>query len=65
MTDAINQLNEKQEVIAYDFEGKRYDLGDKRGFVKATVDFALNREDMRNDILLYLESIVGVERVVN
>ncbi|MBP2241875.1 UTP--glucose-1-phosphate uridylyltransferase [Cytobacillus eiseniae] len=64
LTDAINQLNEKQEVIAYDFEGKRYDLGDKLGFVKATIDFALERADMRKDVLSYLDRIVEGQKIL-
>jgi UTP--glucose-1-phosphate uridylyltransferase len=65
LTDAINKLNEKQEVLAFEFEGKRYDLGDKFGFVKATIDFALEREDMRKDVISYIESIVGEEKILN
>ncbi|MGL5549959.1 MAG: UTP--glucose-1-phosphate uridylyltransferase GalU, partial [Culicoidibacterales bacterium] len=40
LTDAIKRLMDRQAVYAYDFEGQRYDLGDKFGFVKATIDFA-------------------------
>ena len=55
MTDAINELNKIQAVLAYKFEGTRYDIGDKIGFIKATIDFALEREDMREEVLDYLE----------
>jgi len=65
LTDAINKLNEKQEVLAYEFDGNRYDVGDKLGFVKATVDFALQRDGMRNEVLAYLESVVGLVKVSN
>ena len=41
LTDAINELNKQQAVLAYSFEGRRYDIGDKIGFIKATIDFAL------------------------
>ena len=51
LTDAINELNKIQAVLAYKFEGSRYDIGDKMGFVKATLDFALEREDMREEVL--------------
>ena len=47
LTDAIKRLMDIQAVYAYDFEGIRYDVGDKFGFIKATIDFALNREDLR------------------
>lgn len=57
LTDAIKELNKTQEVLAYEFTGKRYDVGDKLGFVKATVDFALERDDLHEDMLKYLESL--------
>ncbi|MFT9600170.1 UTP--glucose-1-phosphate uridylyltransferase GalU [Mesobacillus sp.] len=57
LTDAINELNKRQAVLAYNFEGKRYDIGDKIGFIKATVDFALQREDTRNDVIQYLKGV--------
>ncbi|WP_280770599.1 UTP--glucose-1-phosphate uridylyltransferase GalU [Salipaludibacillus daqingensis] len=57
LTDAIKKLNETQVVLAYEFSGKRYDVGDKLGFVKATVDFALQRDDLKQDMLEYLEEI--------
>jgi UTP--glucose-1-phosphate uridylyltransferase len=57
LTDAINELNKRQAVLAYSFEGKRYDIGDKIGFIKATVDFALQREDTRDDVIQYLKDV--------
>lgn len=63
LTDAINLLNKKKAVIAYEFEGKRFDLGDKLGFVRATIDFALEREDLRDDVLSYIKSLVGIHKV--
>ncbi|MFC5711438.1 UTP--glucose-1-phosphate uridylyltransferase GalU [Thalassorhabdus alkalitolerans] len=63
LTDAIKVLNSQQAVLAYEFEGVRYDVGDKLGFVKATVDFALDREDLRDDVRTYLESLTSAELV--
>ena len=57
LTDAINELNKKQIVLAYHFEGKRYDIGDKIGFIKATIDFAIKREDTKDDVLEYLKEV--------
>ncbi|MEB4816922.1 UTP--glucose-1-phosphate uridylyltransferase GalU [Bacillus toyonensis] len=57
LTDAINELNKEQTVLAYNFEGNRYDIGDKVGFIKATIDFALCRDDIRNEVLAYLRDI--------
>ena len=57
LTDAIKRLLDQQAVYAYDFEGKRYDVGDKFGFIKATIDFALDREDLHDKVYEYLCSI--------
>ncbi|WP_338470558.1 UTP--glucose-1-phosphate uridylyltransferase GalU [Niallia sp. XMNu-256] len=57
LTDAINELNKIQAVLAYKFEGKRYDIGDKMGFIKATLDFALEREDMKEEVMSYLQGV--------
>ncbi|SDO06305.1 UTP--glucose-1-phosphate uridylyltransferase GalU [Alkalicoccus daliensis] len=59
LTDAIKKLNETQIVLAYEFSGKRYDVGDKFGFVKATVDFALERGDLKEDVLAYLKEVTA------
>jgi UTP--glucose-1-phosphate uridylyltransferase len=63
LTDAINELNKQQAVLAYHFEGSRYDIGDKIGFVKATIDFAINREDIREDVLAYLLEVMKKENL--
>ena len=59
LTDAIRMLitKEKKDVYAYKFRGKRYDAGDKLGYVKAIVDFALEREDISGEIERYLQEI--------
>ncbi|MDN4495150.1 UTP--glucose-1-phosphate uridylyltransferase GalU [Ureibacillus aquaedulcis] len=54
LTDAIQKLNESQKVYAYDFEGKRYDVGEKIGFVKTTIDMALENEEIRDELYEYL-----------
>jgi UTP--glucose-1-phosphate uridylyltransferase len=64
LTDAINELNNQQAVLAYNFEGTRYDIGDKIGFIKATVDFALQREDIREEVLTYLRDIYKKEKLI-
>ena len=47
LTDAIQELNQIQRVFAYDFEGKRYDVGEKFGFIKTTIELALQDEELR------------------
>ncbi len=58
LTDAIQKLNEIQRVFAYDFEGKRYDVGEKLGFVKTTVEFALQNEEIKAELLAFLEQTI-------
>jgi len=55
LTDAIEILNQEEAVFAYNFEGDRYDVGDKLGFVQATIDFALARADLRDDVKQYMK----------
>lgn len=63
LTDAIQKLNEIQRVFAYDFEGKRYDVGEKLGFVTTTIDFALQNDELKYDVLRYLKSKVMLENL--
>ncbi|RIW36060.1 UTP--glucose-1-phosphate uridylyltransferase [Bacillus salacetis] len=63
LTDAIKKLNEQQMVVGCEFKGERYDVGDKFGFIKATVEFALERGDLRENVLEYLEGVVSKEKV--
>ncbi len=57
LTDGIQQLNALQTVLAYNFSGVRYDVGDKFGFIKAQIDFALQREDLKGDLQAYLNEL--------
>lgn len=50
LTDAIQKLNELQSVYAYDFEGKRYDVGEKLGFIRTTIEFALKNKEFGNEV---------------
>jgi UTP--glucose-1-phosphate uridylyltransferase len=58
LTDALDVLAREHQLIAVPYQGKRYDVGEKLGFVKATIDAALGRDDLREDILQYLRQIV-------
>ncbi len=57
LTDAIERLNKDDKVYAYDFEGQRYDVGEKIGFVKTTIEYALKDQEMRDEIVRYLQSL--------
>ena len=59
LTSAIRSLIEREKVYAYQFEGQRYDTGDRLGFLQATVETALTRPDLRGPFAAYLRKIVG------
>lgn len=59
LTDAITRLMDMQTVYSYDFEGMRYDVGDKFGFIKATIDFSLEREELKDDVMQYIKKIAS------
>jgi UTP--glucose-1-phosphate uridylyltransferase len=54
LTDAIERLLQEEQVLAYQFAGKRYDCGSKLGYLQATVEFALLHPELREDFLEYL-----------
>ena len=56
LTDALKTLANHEAIYAYDFEGRRYDVGDKLGFLEATVDFALKRPELRDGLIEFLKS---------
>ncbi|KXH86873.1 UTP--glucose-1-phosphate uridylyltransferase GalU [Sporosarcina sp. HYO08] len=54
LTDAIQKLNQIQRVFAYDFEGTRYDVGEKLGFITTTIEFALQNDEIRDQLIGYM-----------
>lgn len=59
LTDALCTLAQEEDVYAYRFKGRRYDIGDKQGFLEATVEFALKREELRWGFVRYLADMFG------
>ena len=59
LTDAICELAAKKAVYAYNFYGRRYDIGDKEGFLEATVEYALKRPELRDRFMAYLVKSIG------
>lgn len=59
LTDAICKLAHEKPVYAYNFSGRRYDIGDKQGYLEATVEYALKRPEIRDKFLNYLAKTVG------
>ena len=63
LTDAIQKLNTIQSVFAYNFEGKRYDVGEKLGFIETQIEMALQHEDLKQSLLAFLEDVLEKESV--
>lgn len=63
LTDAIQKLNEVQSVYAYNFSGTRHDVGEKFGFIKTTIEFALQQKEMKEELLRLMERLVEESRV--
>ncbi len=59
LTDGIKNLNKKQNVYAYDFEGRRYDAGNKLGYMEANVEYALRHDEIKDDFKLYLKELIS------
>ena len=57
LTDALKRLLKKEAIYGYVFEGRRFDAGDKLGFLKATVEMALKRPDLGKPFRNYLKSL--------
>ena len=58
LTDALKTLAVKEKMLAYAFKGRRHDVGDKLGYLEATCEYALRREDLREKFMDYLRTIV-------
>lgn len=58
LTDALKTLASHEAIYAYNFEGRRYDVGDKLGFLEATIDFALKRDNLKDGLINYMQNIV-------
>lgn len=65
LTDALRLLCEAEKLFALELQGKRYDIGDKAGYIKAMIEVALMRDDLNHSLLAYLERIVEEERFKN
>jgi UTP-glucose-1-phosphate uridylyltransferase len=61
LTDAIQKLNESQGVYAYEFEGRRYDVGEKLGFITTNLEYALRNESLKGPLLEVMKEILDRE----
>jgi UTP--glucose-1-phosphate uridylyltransferase len=63
LTDALKELVQREAMYAYVFEGRRYDAGDKEGYLEATVEYALRRKDLREEFLDFLIKTIDKEKI--
>jgi UTP--glucose-1-phosphate uridylyltransferase len=63
LTDALQKLNHDEGISAYDFEGARYDVGEKLGYILTTLDFALRNKELRAPVLMAIEEILTKEQM--
>ncbi|KKI91447.1 UTP--glucose-1-phosphate uridylyltransferase [Bacillus sp. SA1-12] len=61
LTDAIASLNRFEAIYAYNFDGKRYDVGEKMGFIQTTIELALQREELKYELLQFLNTVIEKE----
>ncbi|NMB14636.1 MAG: UTP--glucose-1-phosphate uridylyltransferase, partial [Gallicola sp.] len=57
LTDALNTLSKSQKIMAYDFEGRRYDVGSKKGLFEANVEYALREEKYAEELKEFLKEL--------
>lgn len=62
LTDALDMLLKTESIYSYNIEGKRYDVGDKFGFIQATIDYAMKRPELREKLSRYLKQLVNIEQ---
>ena len=65
LTDAISELNQIQRVFAYEFEGRRHDVGEKLGFITTTIEFALQDEELRPNVVKFIKELLQEEEINN
>ncbi|WP_406944694.1 UTP--glucose-1-phosphate uridylyltransferase GalU [Halobacillus sp. SY10] len=65
LTDAIERLNADQPVYGYEFEGERFDVGDQIGFIKTTLAIAMERDEMRDDVLELMKEVMDKQKSIN
>ncbi|MGB6187559.1 MAG: UTP--glucose-1-phosphate uridylyltransferase GalU [Aeromonas molluscorum] len=58
LTDALLTLIQEEAMYAYNFEGRRYDVGDKQGFLEATIEYALRKPELKDGLVKYLKTII-------
>ena len=56
LTDAILRLMDDEDVYGYQIDGRRYDIGSRYGYIEAILDFALNRDELHDDVVKLIKN---------
>lgn len=62
LTDALSRLSEQEQILAYHFDGIRHDVGEKLGFIRTTIHYALQNDELKGDLLKYIREVLELER---
>jgi len=62
LTDALSRLSEQEQILAYHFDGIRHDVGEKLGFIRTTIHYALQNDELKGDLLRYIREVLELER---
>ncbi|MGZ0043242.1 UTP--glucose-1-phosphate uridylyltransferase GalU [Paenibacillus ottowii] len=58
LTDALSKLGEKSPILAYEFDGNRHDVGEKLGFIETTIHYALQHNEIKDEVLAYMRQVI-------
>lgn len=58
LTDALFRLGEENPILAYEFDGDRHDVGEKLGFIETTIHYALQHDEIKDDVLAYMKKVI-------
>lgn len=63
LTDAISKLKDTERIVAYHFDGIRHDVGEKLGFIETTIHYALQKPELREELLSYMETVLNEHKI--
>ncbi|WP_136607082.1 UTP--glucose-1-phosphate uridylyltransferase GalU [Paenibacillus dokdonensis] len=62
LTDALSHLSDSASILAYHFDGLRHDVGEKLGFIQTTIHYALQHEELKDELLKYMREVMEMEQ---
>lgn len=65
LTDALSRLSEQEQILAYHFDGIRHDVGEKLGFIRTTIHYALQNDELKGELLKYMHEVLQAKGAHN